>query len=168
MNNVDVKSGLDAILVNALINSTKEILLTMANSQITVKQVKPQAEYSSTGDLSAVIGILGEKGEGMLALSFSIELANIIVSRLLGSTPGSITSDDRGDGIGELVNMISGNTKTTLSRESGASYNLSLPTIIMGKGHEIQTRPKNSPYLIIVFDLEGQEFTLQVSFKFNH
>jgi len=164
MNKADIKSGLDAILINALINSTKSILATMANSEITVKDIKPQADYCSTGDLSAVIGILGEKGEGMLSLSFSIETANVIVSRLLGTNPNTINSDDRCDGMGELVNMISGNTKTTLSRESGSSYSLTLPTIIMGKGHQVQARPKNSPYLLIVFDLEGQEFTLQVTF----
>lgn len=167
MNNTNVKSGLDATLVNALINSTKDIFLTMSNSTITVKEIKPQADFCSTGDLSAVISILGEKGEGMLSLSFSIELANIIVSRLLGTSPTSITSDDRGDGIGELVNMISGATKTTISRESDSAYTLSLPTIIMGKGHQVQARPKNSPYLLIVFELEGHEFSLQVTFKFN-
>lgn len=167
MNQSDVKSGLDAILINAMISSTRDVLSTMANAEATVKEVKPQATYNSTGDLSAVIGILGEKGEGMLSLSFSVELANIIVSRLLGSSPVSINSDDRCDGIGELVNMISGNAKTILSRESGSSYRLSLPTIIMGNGHEIHARPKNSPYLLIVFEVEGHEFSLQVTFKFN-
>lgn len=167
MSNTTEKTALDAVLVNALINSTKDILATMANSTITVKEVKPQREYSSGGDISAVIGILGDKGEGMVALSFPVALANLIVSRLLGSTPESVTSDDRCDGIGELVNMISGNTKTALARESGSSYNLSLPTIILGQGHEIAARPKNSPYLLIVFELEGQIFYLQVTFKFT-
>ena len=61
MNNTNVKSGLDAILVNALINSTKDIFLTMSNSTITVKEIKPQADFCSTGDLSAVISILAKK-----------------------------------------------------------------------------------------------------------
>lgn len=167
MNKLDTKSGLDAILVNALINSTKDILSTMGNLQVQVKNVKAQQDYASSGDLSAVIAILGEHGEGMLSLSFSIELANLIVSKLLGTPASSVTSEDRSDGIGELVNMISGNVKTTLSRESGNSYSLSLPTIILGKGHEVQARPKNSPYLHITFEVEGQQFDLQVSFKFN-
>lgn len=167
LNKTEAKTVLDAILINAIITSTKDILATMANSEVTVKEIKPQASYMPTGDLSAVIGILGDKGEGMMSLSFAIETANTIVSRLLGSSPNSISSDDRCDGIGELVNMISGNTKTILARESGSSYRLSIPTIIMGKGHEVQARPKNSPYLIIVFLLDGQEFSLQVTFKFN-
>jgi CheY-specific phosphatase CheX len=163
----ETKHALDAVLINALIASTKDIFITMANVPIEVKEVKPQAEYNSVGDLSSIIGIMGDHGEGMISLSFSIELANIVVSRLLGSSPGSVTSDDRCDGIGEMVNMISGNTKTALSRESHSTYRLSLPTIIMGKGHEVQARPKNSPYLLIVFEAEGKEFTLQVTFKFN-
>jgi CheY-specific phosphatase CheX len=164
---LDVKSGLDAVLVNSIIAATNSVFSTMVNTPVSVKEIRAQAQYASSGDLSAVIGILGEKGEGMMSLSFSTEQANVIVARLLGSSPEGINADDRCDGIGELVNMISGNTKTALSRENGSSYTLSLPTVIVGKGHEVQVRPKNCPYLLILFDMEGYEFGVQVTFKFN-
>lgn len=167
MSNTAEKKALDAKLVNALIKATEEVLMTMANTAITVKEVKPQNDYSSGGDISALIGIMGDGGEGMVALSFPVGLASIIVGRLLGSSPEAVSPDDRCDGIGELVNMISGNTKTALSVESGSTYKLSLPSIILGAGHEISTRPKNCPYLMILFEAEGQQFRLQVSFKFN-
>lgn len=167
MSNIAEKKALDAKLVNALIKATEEVMTTMANTPVTVKEVKPQNDYASGGDISALIGIMGNGGEGMVALSFPVGLASIIVGRLLGSTPESVSPDDRCDGIGELVNMISGNTKTTLSAESGSTYKLSLPSIILGAGHEVSTRPKNCPYLRIVFEADGQTFQLQVSFKFN-
>jgi CheY-specific phosphatase CheX len=168
MTQTTAQANLDALLVNALIEATKDIFSTMANSQLDVKSVKPQRDYTPTGDISAIIGIMGSKGEGMVSLSFGVKTANLIVSRLLGIQQDAVSSDDRCDGIGELVNMISGNAKTKLSQESDASYKLSLPTIILGEGHEIATRPKNNPYLHICFGLEGgQEFNLQVSFKFH-
>lgn len=167
MSNIAEKKALDAKLVNALIKATEDVLMTMANTPITVKEVKPQNDYASGGDISALIGIMGNGGEGMVALSFPVGLASLIVGRLLGSNPEAVSPDDRCDGIGELVNMISGNTKTALSAESGSTYKLSLPSIILGAGHEVSTRPKNCPYLLIVFEAEGQRFQLQVSFKFS-
>src|SRR5689334_23320115 len=107
MSNTAEKKALDAKLVNALIKATEEVLMTMANTAITVKEVKPQSDYSSGGDISALIGIMGDGGEGMVALSFPVGLASIIVGRLLGSSPEAVSPDDRCDGIGELVNMIS-------------------------------------------------------------
>lgn len=168
MSTIDEKSSmLDAVLINALVNSTQSVLSTMANTTATVKEVKAQRDYTSEGDISAVIGIMGDGGEGMLALCFPVTLANLIVSRLLGVGVEAVSSNDRCDGIGELVNMISGNAKTILSKESGGTYKLSLPSIILGHGHMIQARPKNSPYILIVFEIEGQVFQLQVTFKFN-
>ena len=160
------KPALDATLINALVTSTQSILSTMANTSATVKEVKAHREYQPTGDISAVIGLNGNNGEGTLAICFPLTLAKLIVARLLGQTPERISSSDCADGIGELVNMISGNVKTVLSRESGATYTLSLPSIIAGKGHEIVSAPKNSPFLFIQFEVEQETFMLQVTFKF--
>lgn len=160
-------SAIDAGLVNALVNSTKEVFATMTNSQVEVKGIKPLTDYTPQGDISAIIGIVGAKGDGMVALSFPTSLANLVVSRLLGMTPDSVSAEDRCDGIGELVNMVSGNAKTILSRESGGSYQLSIPTIILGSAHEVYTRPSSAPYLLITFGVEDQQFELQVTFKFH-
>ncbi len=167
MSEVSEKKALDAKLVNALIKSTQDVLGTMANTTVSVKEIRPQDKYVSGGDISAIIGITGEGGEGMVALSFPITLASLIVSRLIGVSSDTISAEDRSDGIGELVNMISGNTKTSLSSETNSNYRLSLPSIILGSGHEIAARPKNCPYLCIAFEADGQTFSLQVSFKFS-
>jgi CheY-specific phosphatase CheX len=79
--------------------------------------------------------------------------------------PEEITSEDMCDGIGELVNMVSGRAKTSLSEDSGSLYRLSLPSIIKGPGHEIGGRPKNCPFLFLVFEAEGHSFILQVTFR---
>jgi len=159
------RSGLDATLVNAVVRATTEVMQTMANSNCEFKGIQAEAEYKARGDISAVIGILGDKGEGMVALSFTLALANQVVSQLLGVKPENLSSDDRCDGIGELVNMISGNAKAQLAKESEGTYKLSLPTVIQGKDHEISSRPRNNPYLVVMFESDGAPFHLQVSFK---
>jgi chemotaxis protein CheX len=161
------KSALDARLVNPIVSATVDVLETMAFTKASLKEVKPQKGYSPSGDISAIIGITGEDGDGTVTLSFNTPLANVLVSRLLGSdSPDSVTADDRCDGIGELINMISGNAKTSLAKGNGNPYRLSLPTIIMGVGHEVANR-NAGPYLAMVFETEGDTFTLQVTFKAN-
>lgn len=165
MTDTQTKNALDAKLVNILMDSVTEVLTTMAGTEVSLNGVQPQAEYKPLGDISSVIGISGESGEGMLSLSFPESLAKLMVARLLGLEPGDIEKDDMVDGIGELINMVSGRAKTGLSEDSGNVYRLSLPSIIMGSGHEVVGRAKNAPYLALSFDAEGQEFNLQVTFR---
>lgn len=160
-----VKQALDAAMVNAVMQATSQVMATMADTVIRTKEVKAESDYKASGDISAMICLSDGKGEGMFALSFPLELANLTVARLLGTTPDRVTSDDRCDGMGELVNMVSGSTKSTLSQQNGVVYKLSLPTVIQGRDHTISSRPKNTPYLVVIFEAEGYEFSLQVAFK---
>jgi chemotaxis protein CheX len=159
------KAALDAQLVNTMVDATIDVLGTMADTQVQLKEVVPQLKYKSHGDISAVIGIAGDEGEGMVAISFPSTLADLLVSRLLGIEPDALESEDRVDGIGEIVNMISGKAKTVLSSTAATPFKLSLPSIIQGAGHEIAARPKGAPFLGIMFEAEQEIFTLQMSFK---
>jgi chemotaxis protein CheX len=165
MTQTQPKNALDANLVNTLMNAVTEVLGTMAGTEVTLKGVEPIPAYVPTGDISSVIGISGEHGEGMLALAFPEDLAKLMVARLLGLTPDDLEKEDIVDGIGELINMVSGRAKTALSEGAGTTYRLSLPSIILGSGHEIAGRPKNAPFLLMNFDAEGQPFHLQVTFR---
>jgi chemotaxis protein CheX len=161
----NTKSALDATLVNTLMQATIQVLGTMAGTTVTLQEVVPALDYKPVGDISGIIGISGEHGEGMLGLSFTSTLGALLVSRLLGLSPEELSSEDLLDGIGELLNMVSGKAKTALSEANGTTYRLSLPSIIKGAGHEIGGRPKNCPFLFLVFDAEGQQFVLQVTFR---
>jgi chemotaxis protein CheX len=157
---------IDAKLVNTIMQAVMEVCGTMAGTQVTLKEVIPTLDYKPTGDVSSVIGISGENGEGMLTLSFTEPMAALLVGRLLGMAPEDISSEDMCDGIGELVNIVSGRAKTSLSEDSGSIYRLSLPSIIKGPRHEITGRPKNCPFLFLVFEAEGHSFVLQVTFRY--
>jgi chemotaxis protein CheX len=166
MQQINQQSPLNAQLINSVVNATIEVLATMAFTQVSFKEAQAEKDYRPAGDVSAVIGIFGDQGEeGMMVISFSSRLAQLIVSRLLGVGVDSLSSDDMSDGVRELVNMISGGTKAALSQSSGSLYRLTLPTVVLGKNHEISNRPSNNPYLHILFETEGETFSLQVAFK---
>jgi CheY-specific phosphatase CheX len=165
MNSTENKVLLDAHLVNAVIQATSEVLHTMASSDAVFKSIQASNDYKPSGDISAVIGILGKTGQGMFALSFPRQLANRLIGRLIGTEESYVTSDECCDGVGELVNMISGHAKANLSNLSGETYKLSLPTVIQGKDHQISSCPKNTPYLAINFEVDTLVFCVQISFK---
>ncbi len=159
------RNALDAKLVHNIMDSVTDVLGTMAGTTVTLKDVVPLQDFKPQGDISSVIGISGETGEGMMALSFTEELTKVMVGRLLGLPPEEVEKDDLVDGVGELINMISGRAKVALSNECNTVYRLSLPSIILGKKHEIVGKAKNIPYLLLFFDAAGETFHLQVTFR---
>jgi CheY-specific phosphatase CheX len=166
---LDHHAPLDRTLVSAVVRSAMEVMGTMAQTQLEHKEIEGWEYYRPTGDISAVIGIFDNTGEGgMLSLTFPMTLARLLVSRLLTVNPASLSSEDVCDGVRELVNMVSGSTKAFLSEGSDNMYKLSLPAVILGGGHEIFNRPENNPYLLIQFktiEEASQKFNLQVCFK---
>jgi len=165
MQQTEKKAILDADLVNAVVGATQEVLATMASTEVSLLKLEASSDYKPSGDISGIIGMTSEDGEGMFALAFSRSMANTLVSRLVGVSPESVSTDDRCDGVGELINMIGGHAKASLSKSVGSIYKLTLPTVIQGSDHQISSRPKNNPYLVLVFEAEGERFSLQVSFK---
>lgn len=167
MPQANAKPILDAQLINTVVQATTEVLSTMMATKASFKSVQANQDYKPTGDISAVTTISGEGGEGMFSLSFPLSLANLMVARLVGVEADHISSEERCDGVGEMSNMISGHAKASLSQASGQSYTLSIPTVIQGKDHEISSRPRNNPYLVVMFEAEQETFWLQISFKQN-
>lgn len=93
--------ALDSKMVNAISSSVMEVLSSMANTSVTLKSVNARTDYTPIGDISAIIGIMGESGEGMVGLCFNSPLAKMMVARLLGIEPTDLSDDDCCDGIGE-------------------------------------------------------------------
>jgi chemotaxis protein CheX len=112
-------------------------------------------------DISAIIGLTGE-ARGAVVISMKKELALKITSLLTGSQHDKI-DDDVADGIGEIVNIISGNVKKELEDE----YRLiiSLPTIVQGDWHHIRWPTAQTRIICIPFALGKDNFTLSVAIE---
>lgn len=168
---VKEKAYLDALLVNAVTHSTQQVLTTMCGLSVGLVDVSGAVDFEPKGDVSAIIGITGKKGEGMFSISFPKDVATLIISKLLSIELDQLSLPDMLDGVGEMVNMISGNTKTALATSTNEHYQLSLPTVISGANHHISSSSKYSPYLILEFKLQdcpeisGDSFFLYISYQ---
>ncbi len=134
--------------------------------------VKPEARdletkesTDSTYDISAIIGITGS-GAGGIVLSFPEDVACKVVSRMLGEELTEL-NQDVSDGIGELVNIITGNAKRGLVKYGFQDLSLSLPSVVVGK-HRTVWRSKDMPCLMKrFFSSELGPFCIEVNIRPN-
>ena len=72
-------------------------------------------------------------------------------------------NEDVKDAVGELTNMISGDSRRRLE-EIGCHFIGAVPCVISGQGHEIKHISKG-PILSIPFSTQGGTFNVEVCFK---
>lgn len=152
---------LKAEFVNPFLEATVSVLKTMAHVEPIPGKPYIKKENSATGDISGIVGISGET-EGSLCITFSKECILLIISRMFGEEQKGISEEVK-DAVGELTNMISGDSRRRLE-EMGHHFLGSIPSVISGEGHEVKHITKG-PILSIPFSTEGGNFTVEVCFK---
>lgn len=148
-------------IAKPFINATVNVLSTMA--MITPTPGKPYVKKNNTahGDVSAVIGITGDKN-GSISVTFTKKAAIALVKSMLGDDIQDIIQDTK-DAVGEVTNMISGQARAGLA-EMGMVFQGSTPSVIMGDGHTISHVTK-SPIMAIPFSTSHGEFTVEFCFE---
>jgi chemotaxis protein CheX len=150
---------MDVAYVNPFISSTIDMFKTMLDCEVTPGQVILKNDDVHTYDVSGVIGLSGE-AQGSICLSFPKIMALKVVSALLGMDI-KIIGPDVADGIGELANIVAGNAKQHLTQ---FNLSISLPKVIMGKGHHIASQ-RGIPTIIVPFTSNLGEFAMEISLK---
>ncbi len=138
--------------VHALLNWTINALKTVASTN-----PKPG------GDLSGIIGLTGA-AQGAVVVSFSKACALKIISTLLMEDYTEINEEVKGI-VGEITNMISGDARRNLGG-LGIAFKAGIPTVIIGKGHEIKYKCNVPCYgFVILFTCGRLEFFVEASFE---
>ncbi|MBN2468291.1 MAG: chemotaxis protein CheX [Deltaproteobacteria bacterium] len=144
------------------IQNTQMVLETMAALKAEFKEVYFSGVFRIFADVSGIIGLSG-KAEGTVIMTCYWDIAKKIISQMMKVKEDEINAELIHDGIGELINMISGATKKNFV---GTPYHfdLSLPTVVMGPGHQIG-HPEDSNIAVLIFDVDQMSFALQVAIK---
>lgn len=144
------------------IDATHSTFEMMVGRSVTRKDVYIKKNCMMFGDVSGVIGVSG-KLCGTSAVTLPAQLAIDCVSAMMG---GEEIKDGIGDvivhdGVGELINMIAGQAKTTLG-STEYRFEITLPTIISGRGHEVYHK-QGTVCVSTIFEMEsGEEFALDL------
>ncbi len=137
-------------------------LSTMAGLTPALQCIEHPGGDKFSGDVSAVMGLTGEHTEAFVGVSFSEELATVIVCAVLGMGPNDLEDGDIQDGVGELINMIAGSAKNALLGTT-LGFMVALPSVITGKGHEVGY-PKNAICWKATLVAGTDEFDLHVAY----
>ncbi len=149
-------------LVNPFLDAIVNVLSVMAQTDAKARKPYIKKAAKAMGDVTGVIGLVGEQVKGSLAISFSEGAILHITSKMLGE---EITELDgtAADMAGEITNMVTGGAKKGLS-EKGYIFELSIPTMIVGKNHAVFHQTGGTT-VIIPFDTEAGSFFVEVCFE---
>ncbi len=154
-------AGINADFINPFINGAINAFQTMAQvTKVTRKDMYIKGDRDVPGDVSGVMGLSGA-ATGSVAITLPHDLAKKLVANMLMMKPEDLSEEDMHDGVGEIINMISGGAKSEL-RGGNYEFNISLPSIVSGSGHTISNK-SGTPCIVIVLSADGEEFYLQVS-----
>jgi len=145
--------------VNPFISSTMNLFKTMMNTVVKASTPCLKKQPFPTYDISAIIGLSGD-AQGSVAISFPKLVALKVVSEMVG-TKIIVIGPELTDGIGELANIVAGNAKKDLAEYK---LSISLPNVIIGKGHMLSA-PSGAPSILIPFQSKFGDFALEISLK---
>lgn len=143
------------------IEATHSAFSMMASKKIVRKEVYIKKNYVMYGDISGLIGLSGDT-TGIAAISMPAPLAVKTIGEMIGEEiTGGVNDAVIHDGVGELINLIAGQARTTLS---GTRYRfeVSLPTIISGRGHEIYHKQGTCCASMLFESGSNESFTVDV------
>lgn len=145
--------------INPFITATTETFQTMVRTKVVPGKIILVKGSNLQHDISGIIGLSGG-AKGTITLSFPKLTALKTVSQFIGEK--IVTMDEIvKDAVGELANIVAGAAKKDLSQ---FKISISLPTVVVGDGHEVQGGKEVIP-LAVPFDSPLGNFSLIVSFK---
>jgi chemotaxis protein CheX len=112
------------------------------------------------GTVSAVMEMSGDLS-ARVAVSFPPDLARLVTAKIAGCTPEELTEEDLTDGVGEVVNQISGRARTFF-QEAGFQISIGLPQLHFEEGLPFEYQGNSSCYAMI-YECLGFRFALQIS-----
>lgn len=141
--------GVQGIL-NSLIGETPEL-----------DSEQPVEDVMTCNGVIASISLVGDV-DWALMIHLSETTAPALAERFTGF-PIPFESDDMGDAIGELANLIAGEVKVELDHV-GIKANISLPQVFRGEGIEVLSLGLHDP-LLLVFTTSCGPLSISVASK---
>lgn len=148
--------------INPFLEALLNVLSTMAQTEATHSKPCIKKNSIAKGDVTGIIGMVGNKVIGSLSITFTESAVLDITNKMLGE---NITTIDETvtDLVGEITNMVTGGAKRLLS-DIGHDFDMATPTVIAGKNHEIHHQCQGR-IIQIPFQSNSGAFFVEISFE---
>lgn len=147
--------------INPFISALMNVMQTMAQTELKPGKPKKKTDEQAHGDVSGLVGMVGDQVKGSLSITFDESLALEIMNRMLGEKPNEINAEVT-DMVGEIANMICGGAKNELG-EKGYEFGMATPVVVAGKDHTI-THLVDGPKMIMPFSSNDGNAYLEICF----
>jgi chemotaxis protein CheX len=151
-----------AEFVNPFLSSLLDVLKTMASVELEPQKALIKEDETSRGDVSGLIGMVGNKTKGSMSITFDENLALEIMQNMLGERANGI-NEEVTDMVGEITNMVTGGAKRILS-ESGFEFDMATPIVVSGKNHTIRHKCEG-PIIIMPFTSQWGSAFIEICFE---
>lgn len=122
--------------INPFLRAAQSVLATETGATVRRQAVFLEQNGCTPADVTVLLSIVGEI-QGIVLYSMDIDVALALVSRMLGQEHKEFDELAQ-SGIAEMGNVITG-VATTYLAEAGYRCNISVPTVILGKGTQLST-----------------------------
>ncbi len=148
--------------VNPFVKSAVKTMEMMLGERPAAKRPYLKGTQPNWGDVSGIVGFAGAKVHGSIAMCMPDLSALHVYKNMTGDETTDITPDVQ-DAISELANIIAGNAKTVFAKMN-LNFNITIPTVIVGKEHMISYQDKDT-VLVVPFDMDGSPFYMELLIK---
>ncbi len=126
--------------INPFLEATSTVVGSVCGTDVEFGNVYIRNSSYAAHNIIILIGMTG-KVRGQAMLSMQGETAKAIASHMMGGMPVEEMNDIAKSAIGELGNMIMGNTCSTFY-DKGISVEITPPTILTGEKVQVSNRYK--------------------------
>lgn len=153
---------MNAEFINPFISALRNVLATMAQTELTPGKPQKKTGAKAHGDVSGIIGMVGPQIKGSLSISFEESLALEVMHRMVGEKMDTL-DDEVADMVGEITNMVAGGAKKELAMK-GFDFGMATPIVVTGKGHSINHQVEGQK-LVLLFKSDAGMASLELSFE---
>jgi|TARA_R110000868_G_scaffold186445_3_gene428891 chemotaxis protein CheX len=153
---------MNADFINPFIAALLDVMQTMAQTQLVPGKPQKKSDNQARGEISGLIGMVGDNIQGSMSISFEEGLVLEIMQKMLGEKPESIDSDVQ-DMVGEITNMICGGAKNELGQK-GYDFGMATPMVVSGKNHTIKHQVDGKK-MVMPFSHDSGKLYLEMCFN---
>ncbi|MBV1877295.1 MAG: chemotaxis protein CheX [Pseudomonadales bacterium] len=153
---------MDRDFVNSFLDSTSNVLATMAAMDFSVGHPRFKKEELPISNITGMIAMSSPQAVGTLVISFTEPVILSLASRMLMETVDEINGEVI-DLVGELTNMVTGGAKRVLE-EKGFDFDMATPVVIQGENQQI-TQFSNGPTIVVPYSTDAGDFYVEICFE---
>lgn len=154
---------LDESLVSTAMKGVQNAFTNLFGVTAKAGKYSIETESRAKGDVSGILGMIQDRVEATLVLTFEKNTIFALLERMYGKPFSEIDHSVR-QGVGELTNIIYAGVKKDLN-DKGHKFKMSIPSVIIGANHTVYNI-HDGKTLVIPFSVDGAgEFFVEITLQ---